>query len=476
MSGALLGSRLRHPRSFGAVTRGLVLIAVSILAASAPLAAQGHGEQAWEPRGSSNVRVLGHLPLGPGMSVADVELEQEEGRPFAYVGRIQYQDVGPKGMDVVGLEDPGNPKVLYEWRIEDEELHRRVGGMDVKYFKWKGRYYVVQSLQFVQGGPDQDLGAVVLDVTSLPDTSRIREVARIREPEEPNGFHNIFVYRHSNGRVYLFATVSGPHAHVYDLGMVVEGRVDRAHVANVPLPEGTGGQFRGYHDFYVGYHPGSGTDRFYGGGTGGYYVYDMSDIPTPDELDSRPDSLSPTEAFPLLTSVTGVPGVRSGHTFTPGPNGRYVVAETEYQYAPLRIFDLRPGLEGEVETIDSPISAWTANWRHLAHNHEVRWPFVFVSAYEDGLQVFSLQDPENPETVAWYDTYLGPHGTGGCGGGVCNGAFGVDVRNRDGLIVISDLSTGLWTFRMEGFQGWSGEEWGVPDVSSVQKWDEGPGR
>ena len=55
-----------------------------------------------------------------------------------------------------------------------------------------------------------------------------------------------------------------------------------------------------------------------------------------------------------------------------------------------------------------------------------------------------------------------------------NGAFGVDIRNEDGLIVISDMSTGLWTFKMEGFNGWNGEQWGVPNISSAQNWDEGP--
>ena len=31
--------------------------------------------------------------------------------------------------------------------------------MDVKHFKWDDRYYLVQSLQFGQGGPNTDLGA-----------------------------------------------------------------------------------------------------------------------------------------------------------------------------------------------------------------------------------------------------------------------------------------------------------------------------
>jgi len=427
--------------------------------APAPVAAQGHGDQAWEPRGSDNIEVLSHVPLGARLSVADIELEQEVDRPFAYVARMQYGEQGQKGTDIVSVADPENAEVIYRWRIENQELHDRTGGMDVKYFRWDGRYYVVQSLQFGQGGPDHDLGAVVLDVTSLPDTAGVEEAARIRAPETPGGFHNIFVYKHSDGRVYLFATVSGPYANVYDLGRAVEGDVEDALVAQVPVPGAEEqGAFRGYHDFYVGYHPPSGTDRFYGGGTGGYYVYDITDLQQPEQL----------------VSLTGISGVRGGHTFTPGPNGRYAVAETEYQYAPLRIFDMQPALEGEVDNISSPISAWTADWRNLAHNHEVRWPLVFVSGYEDGLQVFSLQDPEHPKTVAWYDTYLGPHKTGGCGDRTCNGAFGIDVRNEDGLIVISDMVTGFWAFRMEGFEGWDGDDWGVPDVSSAQKWETGP--
>jgi hypothetical protein len=169
-----------------------------------------------------------------------------------------------------------------------------------------------------------------------------------------------------------------------------------------------------------------------------------------------------------------VSGVTWGHTITPTPDGRYIVGETEYQYAPLRIFDLKPALDGEVSTVSLPISAWTANWENLAHNHEVRWPYVFVSAYEDGLQIFNMRDPENPHTVAYYDTYDGPHAVGMCSDKVCNGAFGVDVRNADGLIVISDMSTGFWTFKWEGFEGWNGHDWGMPNISSAQDWENGP--
>ena len=419
----------------------------------------GTGQEVpWSPlkRGSDNMDVLGHLPLGPRLSVADMDIEQELHRPYAYVSRMVYGFEGPKGLDIISIKDPESPELLYEWRIEDQDLHQRTGGMDVKHFKWNERYYVVQSLQFGQGGPGAELGAVILDVTGLPDPGLVREVARIETPDFPGGFHNIFIYKHSNDRVYLFTTASAPGALVYDLGMIVDGDLDNSRVGMVPVPEsplgsGTG---RGYHDFYVGFHPDTGEDRFYGGGTGGYYIYDVSDLETPE----------------LRISLTGVSGVNYGHTFTPSPDGRYVIAETEYQYAPLRIFDLQPALDGEVQNIRNPISAFTANWKNLVHNHEVRWPYVFVSGYLDGLQIFNLQDPENPVTAGFYDTYIGPPNP--VRSPMFNGAFGVDIRNADGLIVVSDMSTGLWTFRMDGFQGWNGEHWGVPDISSAQKWDQ----
>ncbi|MEE9180424.1 MAG: hypothetical protein V3U22_05960, partial [Vicinamibacteria bacterium] len=235
----------------------------------------------------------------------------------------------------------------------------------------------------------------------------------------------------------------------------VEGYHDDMLVAKVPLPD-TSRERRGYHDFYVGYHKDSGQDRFYGGGTGGYYIYNVTDLEEPQ----------------LVVSLTGISGVRSGHTFTPTSDGRYVVAETEYQYAPLRIFDLKPALEGEVKNINRPIGAWTANWKNLVHNHEIRWPYVFVSGYLDGLQIFSLMDPKNPVTVGYYDTYLGPPNADRTA--VFNGAFGVDIRNADGPIVVSDMTTGFWAFRMDGFQGWNGADWGVPNTSSAQDWENGP--
>src|SRR5678815_1032649 len=159
----------------------------------------------------------------------------------------------------------------------------------------RDRYYYVQSLQFMQGGPDADLGAVIFDVTGLPDGHKVKEVARIRYPDAPGG----------------------------------------------------------YHDFYVGYDPGTHQDKFYGAGLGGYSVWDVT----------HPES--PSQLF----TVTGL-GFDIAHTFTPSPDGRYAVTETEYEYTPLRIWDLASAQHDSTQNLDLAISAWTADWRDLSHNHE----------------------------------------------------------------------------------------------------------
>ncbi len=416
---------------------------------------------------SRNIKLLSHIPLGRMFTVADIEIEQEPSRPFVYVARM-HGITSSTGTTVISVKDPENAKVLYTWRIEEPELHRGYGALDNKYFKHAGRYYDIQSVQMISGSPNYDLGALVFDVTGLPDTSTFKEVARIRAPDAPGGFHNVYAYKHSDGRPLLFATTMAPFANIYDMSRVVSGDVARALIGKVPVPDEAYAMRpgRAYHDFHVAYDPARRRDVFYGGGSGGFHLYDVS----------RPEEPK------LITSGMGIAGVRSGHTFTPTPDGRYVVLETEYQYAPLRIFDLKPALDGEVRTLSRPIGAWTARWQGLPHNHEVRWPYVFVSGYEDGFHVFNMMDPTNPYTVGFYDTYDGKH-LRGWGGpdtpeipryGVSNGSFGVDIRNADGLIVASDMTTGFWAFKMDGFDGWNGHQWGMPNISSEQDWDNGP--
>ncbi|HXI21335.1 MAG TPA: hypothetical protein VNH46_09630, partial [Gemmatimonadales bacterium] len=432
-------------------------LALAGLAGTAMAQDPGHSVRPFDQKhgGGGHLHLVAHVVTHPGpWKAADIEMEQDPGRPYVYISGFVNDDA-----QIWDVRHPAHPRKIYDWTIENPELHRGIGAMDGKYFKIGKRYYYAQSYQFMQGSPDQDLGAVIFDVTGLPDTSTVKVVARIRYPAAPGGFHNTFAYKHSDGRVLYFATANESNALIFDLEKVVSGAPDGTWlIGKVPNPTpsrqtGTGK----YHDFYVGYDPAAHQDKFYGAGLGGYSVWDVT---------------HPEQPVQLFT-ITGL-GMDIAHTFTPSPDGRYAVTETEYEYTPLRIWDLGPAQQGKVQNVDVPIAGWTADWRDLAHNHEVRWPYVFVSAYEDGMQVFDLKDPVNPKTDGWWYTCECQH-LHGFGGNPDNGwqstisveqgAFGVDVRNSDGLIVLSDMRTGLWLFRMDGFKGWNGHDVGMPDIS-----------
>ena len=478
---------------------GLAMTAWFLTASGSTVLAQGDDPTAADSgspifiRNTPNVHMLSHIPLGRSETISGIAMEQDLDRPYVYVSRMLHS-TSPAGFTLISVKDPTHAKVLYQYKIADASLHQGFGGMEGKIFKYHGRYYYVQCFQFSQGSPDADLGAIVFDVTGLPDTSKIKEVGRITAPNSassngpaghcagtagcslPGGFHNVFPYRHSDGRTLLFATtLTGTYASIFDMAKFLAGAPDQGLIARVPVPGATGR----YHDFYVGYDPITHQDKFYGGAQpGGYFVFDVSKPETPRLL------VSVVDAPEVIVS-----GFGRGHTITPTPDGRYLVTESEYQYAPLRIFDLKPALDGKVQSINQPIAAWTPNWKHLPHNHEIRWPYVFVSAYEDGLQVFNMIDPTDPITVGYYRTYDGPHRAGVTQAGrpdsaevslragtgtVLNGAWGIAVRNADGLVVISDITTGFWALHMDGFDGWDGHNWGMPNISSVQDWENGP--
>ncbi len=417
------------------------------------------------------MKLVAHVPLTGPMEVGDIEIEQDLSRPYAYVSRMRFfkGSRAPAGFQIIDLREPEKAKVLYTWFIgdPDQDLHEG-SGLAGKYFKLKGRYYYAQGFQFRANGPDHDLGVVVFDVTGLPDTTKIREVGRIRIPDIPGGVHNLFAYKHSDGRTLLFTTVESnptiPYgANIYDMEKFIAGDKDFGLVGHVPMPMDERGANRGYHDCFVQYDAATGQDRFYGGGPettylGGNYVYDVSDIANPK----------------LLVTMHAQESQQSGgHTFVATPDGRYgFTVMTSPAHQPVRVFDLKPALDKNVPLIKVPIGEWTPDPKKSVHMIEVRWPYAFVASYEDGLQVVNIRDPANPRTIGYYDTYdeVVPYE----GGGVANGAFGLDVRNADGLIVISDDYSGFWAFRMDGFNGWNGHNWGMPNASSVQDWDNGP--
>src|SRR3972149_2133602 len=103
---------------------------------------------------SPNVRLISHVPLAAPELVADIEIEQELSRPYAYISRERVAPSGRRedGFQIIGLKDPGKAFLLYTWFIENAALHTGGGGgKNGKYFKLKGSDYHAQAFPF---GPD----------------------------------------------------------------------------------------------------------------------------------------------------------------------------------------------------------------------------------------------------------------------------------------------------------------------------------
>ena len=326
-------------------------------------------------------------------------------------------------------------------------------------------------MQFAAGGPDVDLGAVVFDVTSLPDVSGVREVGRMRAPDTPGGFHNIFMYKHSSGAPLLFATTSGQHANVYDMSLFVQGDSAQGLVGRMPWPSTATpspyGMLQGYHDFYVAFDHSTGKDMAYGAGLDGYYVIrrDRSRDARSGDIDRR----RPGRA------------ARPHDERDPGPQVR-------------RRADRVPVLAGAPSTTCSrgsrarskpSMKRWLCGLptgRASRTTTRCAGPTSSCRRSRTGSLSSTCGDPKNPSTVGYFDTYQGVERRGldprtlDEGDTGFNGAWGIDVRNADGLIVVSDFTTGVHFMKLDGFDGWNGADWGMPNVSSVQDWDNAPRR
>jgi hypothetical protein len=79
----------------------------------------------------------------------------------------------------------------------------------------------------------------------------------------------------------------------------------------------------------------------------------------------------------------------------------------------------------------------------VPHNLQIKGNLVYVSHYNDGLQVFDISNPSIPERVAYYDTFDGDDSY------PFNGAWGIYAFLPSGRILISDRTSGLYLFEMD---------------------------
>src|SRR5689334_19543862 len=117
-----LGQRPRRGAKAGEDFMTMRVLATALMlvgAAAGPLLAQrGDDKAAPGNQGSSNIKLMSHIPMGGPFYSNDVEIEQELSRPYVYVsGRSHY------GFKLVNIKDPAKAYEMYRWSIENENLH-----------------------------------------------------------------------------------------------------------------------------------------------------------------------------------------------------------------------------------------------------------------------------------------------------------------------------------------------------------------
>ena len=97
----------------------------------------------------------------------------------------------------------------------------------------------------------------------------------------------------------------------------------------------------------------------------------------------------------------------------------------------------------QIDDLRNPVQVgqWTGPTRAIDHNGFVRGNRYYMSNYERGLTVLDITDPANPFQRGYFDTFPSSDSSS------FNGAWGVYPYLPSGLILVSDINSGLYILR-----------------------------
>jgi choice-of-anchor B domain-containing protein len=137
-----------------------------------------------------------------------------------------------------------------------------------------------------------------------------------------------------------------------------------------------------------------------------------------------------------LGTMTNYPGAGYNHSGWMTDDGLYYVLCDETHGSPVKMIDFQNFTDMSV--VASMNAASFSN--QIVHNALVKKNLLYLSYYYDGLQVFDISDPLNPQRVQYFDTYDGGNQAGYAG------AWGVNPNLPSGISLIGDMNTGFWVF------------------------------
>lgn len=118
-------------------------------------------------------------------------------------------------------------------------------------------------------------------------------------------------------------------------------------------------------------------------------------------------------------------------------DGRYVFTTDERANRPLEGWDIRDPMNPR------KVSEYLARAGSIPHNVMVDGDRLLVSHYTDGVRLLDIRNPERPQVMGYYDTFSGTQEG-------FAGAWGAYIFPGSDLIVVSDISGGLFVVQYTG--------------------------
>ncbi len=341
-------------------------------------------------------------PLHGGLQYNDIwGYETDTGEEYALIG-------GADSIFVVDVTDCANPIKVFSY----------FGGGGVT---WRDLKTFNGYMYSVCDGCAE--GMHIFDLNGLPDSPVTHELTTT---EFFFKAHNIYIDE-TNEVLYAVGVQGVQDFTAIDLSSTPE---DPTLIDHVDLNDVNGSGNYYIHDIYV-----KDNIAYCSHGNVGFYVYDFSDL---------------TDIV-LLGSIPT--GNYNHSSWTDADEGYAYYAEEVPTGLPMGIIDLT-NLGSDTEDI-SIVTTFSdhleSSGASTPHNPFVIGDFLYISYYEDGTKVYDISDRENPDLVAYYDTY--PDNVGSYTG--YEGNWGTYPFLSSGCIVSSDITYGLNTLQVD---------WGLTDT------------
>lgn len=336
-----------------------------------------------------NMKLMAHV-TGLGLDYNDCWGYQHGSKEFAVIGSDSM-------INVFDVTDCGSPILVHQWDDGSKVIWR-----DFKDYK-----------DYIYGICDSNSCGEGLQIINKNDFSQSQITADFTRA------HNIHIDK-SRGKLY----VMGSHSGAFQGMLVYDLEPDPATPTLIKVlnfrtvTNDTEGSYY-VHDAYI-----QNDTAYCNHGGPGLRIWDLSDL----------------DNVQLISEEPGIGGYN--HSSWKHPKEPYLYVATETHGKKLSVVDLSD-FANPITTYTFSDPLLTSVTNNIAHNPFVYLNRLYVSYYHDGLQIYDVSDPDLPVRIAYYDTY--PSNTNYAS---FHGAWGVYPFLPSGCIIVSDIETGLYTFKL----------------------------